>query len=112
MATNTTAFTHVRYSWDDAVADKLDPVDRLVYKACYELTLELIERAGRYMAAHDKGAQTFGGQRYQSLDEARRHAVFAAILPWLRGQVSQLKRPITPADQAEAIFLLLTQRVR
>lgn len=61
-------------------------------KACYELTLELIERAARYIEAHDKGDQTFGCQKYQSLDEAQRHAVFAAVLPWLRGQVSQNKR--------------------
>ncbi len=58
-------------------------------KACYELTLDLIERAARFIEAHDKGEQTFGGQKYQALDEARRHAVFAEILPWLRGQVSQ-----------------------
>src|SRR5207249_6931027 len=58
-------------------------------KACYELTLELIERAGRYIAAHDQGEQTFGGQKYQSLDETKRHMVLAAILPWLRGQGSR-----------------------
>lgn len=61
-------------------------------KECYELTLDLIERAARYIEARDKGDQTFGGQPYQSLDEARRHAVFGEILPWLRGQVSQYKR--------------------
>lgn len=56
-------------------------------KACYELTLDLIERAARYIEERDKGDQTFGGQQYQALDEAGRHAVFAEILPWLRGQV-------------------------
>ncbi|HJZ45760.1 MAG TPA: bifunctional rhamnulose-1-phosphate aldolase/short-chain dehydrogenase, partial [Roseiflexaceae bacterium] len=61
-------------------------------KACYELTLDLIERAARYIEARDKGERTFGGQKYGALDEARRHAVFAAILPWLRGQVSQARR--------------------
>src|SRR5215212_1230404 len=61
-------------------------------KACYELTLDLIERAARYIAARDCGDQTFGGQQYQSLDDAPRHAIFATILPWLRGQVSQSKR--------------------
>ncbi|HEU5098043.1 MAG TPA: bifunctional rhamnulose-1-phosphate aldolase/short-chain dehydrogenase [Roseiflexaceae bacterium] len=73
-------------------------------KACYELTLDLIERAGRYIEARDKGAQTFGGQRYQSLDQARRHAVLAAILPWLRGQVSQLKRFVGTVQEDEAIL--------
>ncbi len=58
-------------------------------KACYELTLDLIERAARYIEERDKGDQTFGGQQYQALDEAGRHAVFAEILPWLRGQVSR-----------------------
>ena len=61
-------------------------------KACYQLTLDLIERAARYIEARDKREQTFGGQQYQALDDAPRHAMFAAILPWLRGQVSQSKR--------------------
>lgn len=73
-------------------------------KACYELTLELIERAARYIEAHDKGAQTFGGHRYQSLDEARRHAVFAEILPWLRGQVSQVRRFVSTVQADETIL--------
>ncbi len=73
-------------------------------KACYELTLELIERAARYIEAHDRGEQTFGGQRYQALDEARRHAVLAEILPWLRGQVSQLKRFVGTVQEDATIL--------
>jgi rhamnulose-1-phosphate aldolase/alcohol dehydrogenase len=73
-------------------------------KACYELTLDLIERAGRYIEEHDKGDQTFGGQKYRSLDEAGRHRVFAAILPWLRGQVSQQKRFIGTVQEDNAIL--------
>jgi rhamnulose-1-phosphate aldolase/alcohol dehydrogenase len=61
-------------------------------KACYDLTLNLIERAARYIAARDKGEATFGGQRSQALDEPQRHAIFAEVLPWLRGQVSQQRR--------------------
>lgn len=73
-------------------------------KACYELSLELIERAARYIAAHDKADRIFGGQRYQALAETRRRAVFAEILPWLRGQVSQFKRFIgTYQDDAATL---------
>ena len=61
-------------------------------KACYELTLELIERAARYIEARDKGEQTFGGQKYRALAEPERRATLAALLPWLRGQVSQQRR--------------------
>ena len=33
MTTGQSVFTHVHYAWDDAVADKLDPVGRLVYRS-------------------------------------------------------------------------------
>ena len=36
-------------------------------KACYELSLDLIEKAAAYVEAYDKGEMTFGGQKYQSL---------------------------------------------
>ena len=72
--------------------------------ACYELTLDLIERAARYIEAHDRGDQTFGGQQYQSLDETRRHAILAEILPWSRGQVSQHKRFVGTVQEDDAIL--------
>src|SRR5687768_1247909 len=56
-------------------------------KACYTLTLDYIEQASEYIERKyaEKGgdAKAFGGQKYQSLDEAKRNATFAAILPWL-----------------------------
>ena len=73
-------------------------------KACYDLTLDLIERAACYIEARDKGAATFGGQQYQALDEERRHAILAGILPWLRGQVSQQQRFVGTVQEDEAIL--------
>jgi len=73
-------------------------------RECYMLTLELIERAARYIAARDCGDATFGGQMYRPLDEAGRHAIFAAILPWLRGQVSQDKRVVGTVQEDDAIL--------
>ena len=73
-------------------------------KACYELTLTLIERAAEYIEARDKGEQTFGGPKYRALDEARRHAVFAEVLPWLRGQVSQFKRFVGTVQEDPTIL--------
>ena len=61
-------------------------------KACYELSLNLIEKAARYIESHDKGEKTFGGPKYQSVPQPQRDATLAAVLPWLRGQVSQQKR--------------------
>lgn len=73
-------------------------------KECYELTLDLIERAGRFIEERDKGEETFGGRKYRSLDEVQRHAVFAEILPWLRGQVSQYKRFIGTVQEDSTIL--------
>ncbi len=65
-------------------------------KACYTYTLDCIEKAAAYIearyAAKGGDAAAFGGAKYATLDEAKRKAAFAAILPWLRGQVSKEKR--------------------
>jgi len=61
-------------------------------RACYDLTLDLIEKAAAFIDARDKKEKTFGGQKYHSLDPQKRREAFVQILPWLRGQVSQQKR--------------------
>ncbi len=63
-------------------------------QACYNLTMDIIKKADDYIAKCDKGEKTFGGQKYQSLDAAKRKEVLVAVLPWLRGQVSKQKRLI------------------
>ena len=77
---------HGFISWDD---DELK---------CYERTLDLIERASEYIeekyAAKGGDATAFGGAKYQTLAPDQRRTALAAILPWLRGQVSKEKRLI------------------
>ena len=72
-------------------------------KACYDLTLDLIEKAAVYIEQHDKGEDTFGGAKYQSLSEEESRATLCEILPWLRGQVSQKKRFIGTLQTDETI---------
>jgi rhamnulose-1-phosphate aldolase/alcohol dehydrogenase len=83
-------------------------------KECYNLTLSLIEKAAEYIETKYQekggGAQAFGGQKYQALDEAQRREVFAAILPWLRGQVSQQKRFIGTVQDDEKILLFVNSQ--
>ena len=73
-------------------------------KECYELTLQLIDKAAQYLASKDKGAKTFGGAKYQSLAPEKRASTFVEILPWLRGQVSQSKRMIGTIQEDEKIL--------
>src|SRR5450756_627001 len=71
-------------------------------KECYELTLTLIEKAARYLADHDKGANAFGGAKFQSLPGDARRDALVQILPWLRGKVSAQKRFIGTWQDDEA----------
>ena len=73
-------------------------------KKCYELSLELIEKAAQYIESKDKGENTFGGAKYQSLDEAARDSILAEILPTLRGLVSQQKRFVGTMQNDEKIL--------
>ncbi|WP_367873467.1 bifunctional rhamnulose-1-phosphate aldolase/short-chain dehydrogenase [Luteolibacter sp. Populi] len=87
---------HGFISWDD---DE---------KVCYTRTLEFIEKAAAYIdgkyQAKGGDAKVFGGAKYQTLPEEQRHATLAAILPWLRGQVSQQKRFIGTVQDDEKIL--------
>jgi len=85
---------HGFISWDDDA------------KACYTLTLDLIEKAAAFIekkyAARGGDKTVFGGAKYRTRDD--RHTVLAQILPWLRGQVSQQKRFIGTVQDDEKIL--------
>jgi rhamnulose-1-phosphate aldolase/alcohol dehydrogenase len=87
---------HGFISWDD------DP------KQCYLHILGFIERASQFIEKKyaEKGgdAKAFGGAKFQTLAPEKREEVFAAILPWLRGQVSQQKRFIATVQDGEKIL--------
>ena len=87
---------HGFISWDD---DE---------RACYALTLDMIEQAAAFIedkyAAKGGDAAAFGGAKYQTLPPESRRAAFAAILPWLRGQVSREKRLIGTVQDDEKIL--------
>ena len=59
-------------------------------KACYDLTLDLIEKAARYIAERDKGDADLRRAEVPVARRGRRATpACSQILPWLRGQVSQ-----------------------
>ena len=57
-------------------------------KECYYLSLELIEKAAKYIARKDRGDKSFGGRKVVDISESMREAALVAILAWLRGQLS------------------------
>jgi len=93
---------HGFISWDD---DE---------KACYTYTLDCIERASAFIEkkyeAKGGDAAAFGGAQYQTVEESKRRAMLAAILPWLRGQLSQQKRFIGTIQDDEKILRFVNSR--
>jgi rhamnulose-1-phosphate aldolase/alcohol dehydrogenase len=83
-------------------------------KHCYAETLRFIEKASTYIEKKyaEKGgdAKAFGGAKYQSLPPEERNKRFAAILPWLRGQVSQQKRFIGTIQDDEKILRFVNSK--
>jgi rhamnulose-1-phosphate aldolase/alcohol dehydrogenase len=93
---------HGMISWDDDD------------KACYVRTLDFIEKAAAFIEAkyEAKGGDgaAFGGPKYASLDPVQRRSVFAAILPWLRGQVSGRRRCIGTVQDDDKILRFVNSR--
>ncbi len=83
-------------------------------KACYLATLDFIETAAAYIEAkyQSKGgdATAFGGAKYQTLAPEQRTKAFAAILPWLRGQVSQQRRFIGTVQDDDKILRFVNSK--
>src|SRR5438552_660186 len=83
-------------------------------KACYFSTLDLIEKAAQFieMKYADKGGDqaAFGGAMTPTLPEVLRRKVFARLLPWLRGQVSQHRRFIATIQDDERILRFVNSR--
>lgn len=73
-------------------------------KECYQLSLDLIEKAAAFIEQNDKGDQTFGGQKFEALSSEKRKTAFVSILPWLRGQVSQFNRFVGTVQDDDAIL--------
>jgi rhamnulose-1-phosphate aldolase/alcohol dehydrogenase len=73
-------------------------------KACYDLSLELIEKAARFIEANDKGEKTFGGAKVASLSEEKRREAFVSVLPWLRGRISGAQRWIGTIQDDEKVL--------
>lgn len=73
-------------------------------KECYELTLELINKAAEFIESKDKGEMTFGGNKYSTLADEQREEILVNLLPWLRGKVSQQNKFVGTVETRDSIM--------
>jgi rhamnulose-1-phosphate aldolase/alcohol dehydrogenase len=66
-------------------------------KACYENTLDIINRATNWLAEHSRGKRPFGAITAQALTIDRRREIAAGIMPIIRGLISTAPEGATPS---------------
>jgi rhamnulose-1-phosphate aldolase/alcohol dehydrogenase len=73
-------------------------------KACYENTLDVINRATIWLAEKSAGKQPFGAFKAQPLPLEKRREVAAAIMPRIRGLISGTTRKVGHFDDSATVL--------
>jgi rhamnulose-1-phosphate aldolase/alcohol dehydrogenase len=79
-------------------------------KACYLLTLRLIDQAAAFLEEHGRDREAFGGSRVAPLPEVAREDVLVDLLPWLRGRLSHPARMIATAETEGSVLEFVCSR--
>ncbi len=73
-------------------------------QACYENTLDVINRATVWLAEKSRGKQPFGAVKPAALSAEKRREVAAAIMPRIRGLISSATRKVGHFDDSAAVL--------
>lgn len=84
--------SHGLFTWDDDA------------KACYELTLGVIQRAMDWFAKKTEGVAAFGGAIHESLAAVDRREVAARLMPAIRGMVSGQQHMVGHFDDSDVVL--------
>ncbi|MGV2125461.1 bifunctional rhamnulose-1-phosphate aldolase/short-chain dehydrogenase [Agrobacterium vitis] len=84
--------SHGLFTWDNDA------------KACYELTLDIINKAIQWFARETEGKVIFGGAATQSLPVADRRAIAARLMPEIRGRIGKAERKLGHFDDQDTVL--------
>ncbi|WP_417280409.1 bifunctional rhamnulose-1-phosphate aldolase/short-chain dehydrogenase [Celeribacter sp.] len=84
--------SHGLFTWDDDA------------KTCYELTLEIINKAIAYFEEKTADVPAFGGAVHESLASAARRDVAAKLMPAIRGFVSGAQHMVGNFDDSDTVL--------
>jgi rhamnulose-1-phosphate aldolase/alcohol dehydrogenase len=73
-------------------------------KACYESSLDIINRAARWLAKRARGQEPFGAAMWPALPAERRRQFAAAVMPSIRGLISTTTHKIGHFDDDPAVL--------
>ena len=78
-------------------------------KDCYRITLEMINRAARWLSDNTR-RESFGGQRFEALPRAERRDVAARLLPAIRKRISSSERKVGHFTDVAAVLEFVNSR--
>jgi len=70
----------------------------------YEKTISIINEAESYINSKINAEQTFGGAKYESLTEEDAKEILAAVMPVIRGAVSEEKKMLLTYDRGDDVL--------
>ncbi|HWJ74582.1 MAG TPA: bifunctional rhamnulose-1-phosphate aldolase/short-chain dehydrogenase [Kaistia sp.] len=73
-------------------------------KDCYELTLEIINKAIAWFAKETEGKAIFGGAVAASADAEKRRAIAARLMPEIRGRIGKTESKVGHFDDQPAVL--------
>ncbi len=73
-------------------------------KACYELTLDIINKAIVWFAEKTEGKTIFGGAATESLAIEQRRVIAARLMPEIRGRIGKAERKLGHFDDQDAVL--------
>ncbi len=79
-------------------------------KACYLLTLDIINKAIDWFAQKTEGKTIFGGAVSQSLPAKERRAIAAKLMPEIRGRIGKGERKLGHFDDQDAVLDFVNSR--
>jgi rhamnulose-1-phosphate aldolase/alcohol dehydrogenase len=79
-------------------------------KECYELTLDIINKAIIWFDAKTAGKTAFGGEVAKSFDAPARRAIAARLMPEIRGKIGVSERKLGHFDDQPAVLEFVNSR--
>jgi rhamnulose-1-phosphate aldolase/alcohol dehydrogenase len=90
--------SHGLFTWGDTA------------KACYEVTIRIINKAMAFFEAEGRGKPAFGGEVRSTLPAEERRAIAAKLMPALRGMISATERKVGHFDDQPAVLEFIAAR--
>ncbi|PSJ56577.1 bifunctional rhamnulose-1-phosphate aldolase/short-chain dehydrogenase [Kumtagia ephedrae] len=90
--------SHGLFTWGDTA------------KACYEVTIRIINKAIAFFEAEGRGKPAFGGEVRSTLPAEERRAIAAKLMPALRGMISTTERKVGHFDDQPAVLEFIAAR--